>query len=329
MHNRMRHVAATPEANAGIPAALCGTMDVFAPIRSPAVLNQRRNSVPLPKMTRSRRTLLAELGACAALAPLAGLSPSPARAQSGVTTPDGRVYTAYTPAAEKVGQFYQYTCEFDASWVILKTFGHDVPFEEQLAIVGHDTSVEPWYQETAEGFIIYGGDITQAFSGDYTSNMLARSTGSAFVPLFEHFGLEARPVATREEIEDVLDKGGLVWMKATVDFLPWANVTWVTPDGKELPGVLGNDHAVVVIGYNDAGPVIRDVLGPTNTNWERPTEYDVPWETFLPVFEAQGADGVGVLQSESGAGPARIIQPGYSGKPANEIQPGGPKPVCC
>lgn len=132
--------------------------------------------------------------------------------------------------------------------------------------------VLPRRQETAEGFIIYGGDITQAFSGDYTSNMLARSTGSAFIPLFEHFGLEARPVETREEIEDVLDEGGLVWMKATVDFLPWANVTWVTPDGKELPGVLGNDHAVVVIGYNDAGPVIRDVLGPTNTNWERPTE---------------------------------------------------------
>lgn len=265
--------------------------------------------MPLPKLTRSRRTLLAELAAGAALAPLAGLWPSPARAQSGVTTPDGRVYAAYTPAATKVGQFYQYTCEFDASWVILQTFGHDVPFEDQLAIVGHDTSVEPWRQETAEGFIIYGGDITQAFSGDYTSNMLARSTGSAFIPLFEYFGLEAR--------------------KATVDFLPWANVTWVTPDGKELPGVLGNDHAVVVIGYNDAGPVIRDVLGPTNTNWERPTEYDVAWETFLPVFEAQGSDGVGVLQAEGGAGPARIIQPGYSSKPANEIQPSEAKPICC
>ena len=283
----------------------------------------------LPKMTQSRRSLLAGALAGAAMAPLSGLFPSAARAQSGVTTPDGRVYTAYTPAATKVGQFYQYTCEFDASWVILKTFGHDVPFEEQLAIVGHDTSVEPYYQETPDGFVIYGGDITRAFSGDYTANMLARSTGAAFVPLFERFGLEARPVATREEIEETLDEGGLVWMKATVDFLPWADVTWVTPDGKELPGVLGNDHAVVAIGYNEFGPVIRDVLGPTDTNWERPTEYDVAWETFLPVFEAQGSDGVGVLQADGGSGPARIIQPGYSGKPANEIQPGGAKPICC
>jgi hypothetical protein len=280
-------------------------------------------------MKRSRRSLLAGLLAGAALAPLAGLRPGEARAQGGVTTPDGRVYTAYVPAATKVGQFYQYTCEFDASWVILKTFGFDIPFEEQLAIVGHDTSVEPWYQETAEGFVVYGGDITKAFSGDYMSNMLARSTGAAFAPLFEHFGLETRPTTSREEIEEVLDDGGLIWMKATVDFLPWAEVRWITPDGRELPGVLGNDHAVVVMGYNDAGPVIRDVLGPTNTNWERPTEYDVPWETFMPVFEAQGADGVGVLPSEGGAGPARIIQPGYSSRPAEEIRPGDPPQICC
>ena len=93
--------------------------------------------------------------------------------------------------------------------------------------------------------------------------------------------------------------------------------------------VLGNDHAVVVMGYNDFGPVIRDVLGPTSTNWERATEYDVPWETFLAVFEAQGSDGVGVLPSAGGAGPARIIQPGYSSKPANEMQPGGPPEICC
>ena len=285
--------------------------------------------MPVPKMTRSRRSLLAGLAAGAALVPFAGLRPRLAGAQSGVTTPDGRVYTAYTPAATKVGQFYQYTCEFDASWVILKTFGHDIPFEEQLAIVGHDTSVEPYYQETPEGFVIYGGDITQAFSGDYTANMLARSTGAAFIPLFAQFGLEARPVKTRQELEATLDEGGLVWMKATVDFLPWAEVTWVTPDGKELPGVLGNDHAVVAMGYNDVGPVIRDVLGPTNTNWERPTEYDVPWDTFLPVFEAQGSDGVGVLPAAGGAGPARIIQPGYSSKPASEIQPGETPQICC
>ena len=44
------------------------------------------------------------------------------------------------------------------------------------------TSIEPYFEETAEGFIIYGGDITSAFCGDYTTNMLARSTGSAFCP---------------------------------------------------------------------------------------------------------------------------------------------------
>ena len=87
---------------------------------------------------------------------------------------------------------------------------------------------------------------------------------------------------TREEIEAALDQGGLVWTKATVNFLPWAETTWLTPDGKSVPTVLGNDHAVVVMGYNDDAVVIRDVLGPTNTNWERAYEYDVPWETFSP-----------------------------------------------
>ena len=239
-------------------------------------------------------------------------------------TPDGRVYTAYVPAATKVGQFYQYSCEFDASWVVLKTFGYDVPFEEQLDVVGHDTSIEPYFKETAEGFIIYGGDITSAFCGDYTSNMLARSTGTAFLPLFEHYGLEAETVKTREEIEATLDRGGLVWTKATVDFLPWAETTWLTPNGKSLPTVLGNDHAVVVMGYNDDGVVIRDVLGPTNTNWERAYEYDVPWETFLAVFEAQGSDGVGVFPPDSATiEPSDPIRPGYSIKPADPLQ------ICC
>lgn len=285
--------------------------------------------MPVPKMTRSRRSLLAGALAGAALAPVTGLFPTAARAQSGVTTPDGRVYTAYTPAATKAGQFYQYTCEFDASWVILNTFGYDPTFEEQLAIVGHDTSIEPYYVETAEGFVVYGGDITTAYSGDYTSNMLTRATGSAMLPLFTEYGFDAAPVREREAIEETLDRGGLVWTKATVDFLPWQPVTWITPQGKELPGVLSNDHVVVIMGYNDDVAVIRDVLGPTSTNWERQDEYDVPWETFLGAFEAQGFDAIGVLPPDAGAGPARIIQPGYAGKPVNEIQPSDPKPVCC
>lgn len=77
-------------------------------------------------------------------------------------------------------------------------------------------------------------------------------------------------------------------MKSTVDFLPWEPVTWITPEDEELQGVLSNDHAVVAMGYNTDVVVIRDLLGPTNTDWERPYEYEVPWDTFLAVWEAQG-----------------------------------------
>lgn len=212
-----------------------------------------------------------------------------------VVTEDGRVYDAYVPAALKQGQFYNYTCEFDAAWSVLKTFGFDVPFEEQLAIVGHDQRIEPYYQETPSGFVIYGGDITADYSGDYTSNLLARATGAAMRPLFERYGLPTKPVHTRKGIETALDGGGLVWTKATVDFLPWQPVTWITPDGKEVPGVLGNDHAVVVMGYNDDVVVIRDLLGPTDTNWNRAYEYEVPWATFMAVWEAQAYDGLAVM----------------------------------
>jgi hypothetical protein len=91
-----------------------------------------------------------------------------------------------------------------------------------------------------------------------------------------------------------------------------------------VPTVLGNDHAVVVMGYNDDGVVIRDVLGPTNTNWERAYEYDVPWETFLAVFEAQGSDGVGVLPADAEADDSsRTI------KPAHSIEPTDPLQICC
>lgn len=265
------------------------------------------------------RLPLAALLVLTLLGPGAGIAAPPVAAQDGVVTPDGRVYDAYVSAATKPGQFYQYSCEFDASWVVLATFGYEVPFEEQLAIVGHDTSIEPYYEETADGFVIYGGDITKFYSGDYTGNLLARTTGAAMIPLFEHFALEAAPAKNRQEIEAALDGGGLVWMKATVDFLPWAPTTWVTPDGKTLPTVLGNDHAVVVMGYNDAGVVIRDVLGPTDTNWNRAYEYDVPWDLFLSVFAAQGSDGVAVLPPGTSAPAA----------PAAPIQPSEPAQVCC
>ena len=187
-----------------------------------------------------------------------------------------------------------------------------------MAVVGYDTSVEPYSEQTEDGFIIYGGDITSAFCGDYTSSMLARSTGTAFLPLFKHYGLGAETVKTRDEIEATLDRGGLIWTKATVDFLPWDATTWLTPSGKSVQTVYGNDHAVVVMGYNDDGVVIRDVLGPTNTNWERAYEYDVPWDTFLSVFDAQGSDGVAVFPADDGG-----AAPSHAIKPANPLQ------ICC
>ena len=207
---------------------------------------------------------------------------------------DRSLYDVYIDAALKEGQFEQYTCEFDAAWAILKTFGIDSTLEEQVAAIGLDQRVEPYYEATANGYVVYGGDITQAFSGDYTQNFLARTTGAAMRKIFENYAVDVEPVTDREGIEAALDRGALVWMKATVDFLPWEPVTWVTPEGKELPGVLGNDHAVVVMGYNADVAVIRDVLGPTSSNWNRLYEYEVPWDTFLPVWGAQGNDGLAV-----------------------------------
>lgn len=211
---------------------------------------------------------------------------------------DRHGYEAYIPAALKEGQFAQYTCEFDAAWAICKTFGLDVPLADQVAIVGIDQRIEPYYQETPNGFIVYGGDITENFSGDYTRNFLARTTGAAMQKLFARYDLDVEPVDDRAGIESALDRGALIWAKATVDFLPWQPVTWITPEGMELPGVFGNDHAVVVMGYNDEVVAIRDVLGPTSSNWNRLFEYDVPWDTFLPVWEAQGFDGLVVAPSD-------------------------------
>lgn len=259
----------------------------------------------------SRRALLRGVLGLAAAGPL--MTRRPAGAQ-GITLPDGRYYDAYVPAATKEAQFHHYTCEFDAAWVVLATFGHDVGFDEQIAIVGHDQSIEPYYEEGANGFVIYGGDITTAFCGNYHENYLARTTGQAMMPIFERYTLPASFVRDQQGIMDTLNGGGLVWMKATADFLPWADTTWITPQGLELPTVLGNDHAVVVMGYNELGVVIRDVLGPTSSNWERLYEYDIPWDTFLGVFGAQASDGIGVLPPGNDiAATGRVVEPAPAG----------------
>jgi hypothetical protein len=219
------------------------------------------------------------------------LSPAPVEV-------NGRLYDAYIPAASKEGQAYQYSCEFDAAWVIFATFGYDVSVDEMVGIVGVDERVEPYIEETRDGFVIHGGDIAQRYSGDYTANFLARSTGSAMRRVFEHYGLPAEPVRDRAGVEAALRRGALVWMKTTVDFKPWRPAVWRTPEGQEFRTVLGNDHAVVVIGFNRDAVVIRDVLGPTSSNRQRPYEYEVGWDAFLASWGAQDFDGLAVERGQ-------------------------------
>ncbi|NJM08607.1 hypothetical protein HC891_24100, partial [Candidatus Gracilibacteria bacterium] len=228
------------------------------------------------------------------LPPTATATPAPPTATPAPVVINGRTYDAYIPAAVKNSQLYQYTCEFDAAWVILQTFGINVGVEEIIARTPLDSSVEPYFEEIPEGFFIYGGDIRTAFSGNYQENFLARSTGSAVAPVFASFGLEANPISDRAGVENALRSGALVWLKTTVDFKPWRPATWVTPGGERIPTVLGNDHAVVAIGFNSEGVVIRDVLGPTSSNRQRPLEYEVAWNTFLAAWGAQNFDGLAV-----------------------------------
>src|SRR5687768_9718088 len=207
---------------------------------------------------------------------------------------DPSTYTAYIPTASKPGQFYWYTCEFDAAWAVLKTFGIDAPLEEQLAVIGVDYRIEPYYVQTADGFVIYGGNIGASWSGDYTKNLLARSTGIAMRKVFKHYGMSVGRVKSRRGIRQYLDAGRLIWIKTTVDFLDCVPATWATREGETYQVVLGNDHAAVVIGYNDDVVVIRDVLGPTDTNWNRLYEYEVDWQTFMRCWGASGRDGLAV-----------------------------------
>jgi len=258
-------------------------------IRSPCLNRVRLNR---------RDLLLATIGAAAALGStsiaraneIVEMVPSPVR--------DPSLYRAYIPAACKAGQFFHYTCEFDASWAVLKTYGIDASLDEQFAAMEFDTRVEPYYEETSEGVLIHGGDIGRAWSGDYYENFLARCTGPAIRGVFASYGLETHRIRSRRGIQQSLDAGRLVWIKATVDFLDWVPATWVTPEGLGYPVVLGNDHALVVMGYDDEVAVIRDVLGPTNTNWNRAFEYEVEWATFMRCWAAQGKDGIAVGLSD-------------------------------
>jgi hypothetical protein len=207
-------------------------------------------------------------------------------------------YKVYIPTACKAGDFFYYSCEFDAAWAVLKTFGIDTGFYEMLDVVGHDTSIEPYYLETPNGFEIRGGDISQMFSGNYTNSMLARARGSAIRKLFKHYGMRVSTVRDRADIKGALTSGRLVWIKTTVEFLDWTPATWITPDGDKFAAVLTNDHAAVVIGYDEDVAVLSDTLGPTDTNWNRLHEYEVPWDRFMKCWGAQGFDGLAVGLNE-------------------------------
>ncbi len=228
---------------------------------------------------------------------LVSISEIPAQAvieNSPLPVRDPAIYTAYIPTASKTGPFLLYTCEFDAGWAILKTLGIDATLEDQLQAIAVDTRLEPYYEWRGDRAFIFGGDITTSFSGDYSWNFLCRTTSRGFRPVFEQYDLTVRLVNSRPRIEYYLSRGYLIWIKTTVDFKDWVPATWVTPEGVELPVVLGNDHAMVVIGFNDDVVVIRDVLGPTDTNWQRPYEFEVPWDRFLACWGAQGFDGMAV-----------------------------------
>lgn len=249
-------------------------------------------ATPAPAATM-RSTASAAPSVRATAEAMATLAPS-ATPTTGPIEVNGRVYDAYIPAATKPGQFYQYSCEFDAAWVILKTYGIEAGGDEIIGQIAQDRSIEPYIKETKDGYLIYGGDIERAYSGDYTRNFLARSTGMAMQQVFERYNLASQIVNDRAGMEAALRAGQLVWIKTTVDFKPWRPATWIMPDGRTRQTVLGNDHAVVVMGFNAQSVVIRDVLGPTSTNRQRPYEYEVSWDTFMAAWGAQSFDGLAV-----------------------------------
>lgn len=207
-------------------------------------------------------------------------------------TVNGRTYTAYTETYVKEGQWDLYTCEFDVAYMIMKTFGVETTLDELIGYVGFDNPFEPYAEATPSGIIIYGGDISTAFCGNLSSNTYSKTRGSAIRRAFEGFGFTAESVSSRRAVESGLSAGKLMWLKTTVDFTAFVPTRWQTPDGTVYPTVDDNDHCVAAIGYDDDSVIIRDSLGPTNTNWDRPYEYDVPWDLFLECWGSSGHDGL-------------------------------------
>lgn len=216
------------------------------------------------------------------------------QAATGEIEDQGALWDAYLQLPIKEGQDFHFTCEFDSAWIILKAYGFDVPLDEQLAIVGVDESIEPWYEETPNGFVVYGGDLDNYYCGHINENVLARARCNAMRKVFEAKGLSVTVTPDRRSIEAALLRGEPVYFKSTVDFMPWRPAVWHTPDGDTFPVVLTNDHALTVMGFNEDEVIIRDPLGPTSTNWERPWQWKGTWERFLEVLAAQGNDAIAI-----------------------------------
>jgi uncharacterized protein YvpB len=223
-----------------------------------------------------------------------GQAPGQAAGEIQQVIADDATWDAYMQLPVKEGQDFHFTCEFDSAWIILTAYGKNLALQQQLDLIGIDTSIEPSYDESTSPVTITGGDINEHYSGNYETNFLARARGNAMRKVFDGAGLTSKDVHTREEIQTSLLAGHPVFFKSTVDFLEWVPATWHTPSGATYPVVLGNDHALIVMGFNADDVIIRDPLGPTSTNATRPYQYRVAWDRFVEVFAAQGNDGVAV-----------------------------------
>jgi hypothetical protein len=279
---------------------------------------------PASSLNRLTRRRFAGLSAAAGAAALTGIHARPAVAQDpfthivtmtetetlgqvagqpveevGPVEADGIVWTAMVQVPIKRGQWFHYTCEFDSAWSCMAAYDVDAGLDAQVDAVGIDNRVVPYWEETSSGIMVYGGDIGQHFCGELDSNLMSRSTAGAMRKAFDAHDIATEPIHDRAAIEASLNAGYPVFFKSTVDFLDWRPATWNSPEGYTYPVVFSNDHALTVIAYNDDEVVIRDPLGPTSTNANRPYQYRVKWDRFLQVFAAQGNDGLAVMPPET------------------------------
>ncbi len=104
---------------------------VAPPTRSASPPSATTRPTPAPPSTSPAASITPAASATPTITP----SPAPSPTPEPVVV-NGRVYDAYIPAATKEGQAYQYSCEFDAAWVILQTYGYDVSVDALIQAVG-------------------------------------------------------------------------------------------------------------------------------------------------------------------------------------------------